>query len=114
MPSLVQIDEIPTTNGWGSSGRITFHAKEATARSSTDGSRDLVLTASLEHGRAFSMFTATGREYRGRACAREARVDALGRRARHHAARDHQRRDEAPMLAISAAWVTNLRARVEY
>ena len=88
----------PTTSGWSSCWDSPLFTREGSYGAVVDGRVAAIsfLTANQEHGRAFNMFTATGaRVPRPRTRARrQARLDALGRRARHHAARDHERRDE--------------------
>jgi GNAT superfamily N-acetyltransferase len=105
MPSLVQIDEIPYDEWLGFVWDNPLFTREGSFGAVVDGRVAAIsfLIASLEHGRAFNMFTATGREYRGRGLALAVKLASTRWAAEHGITQLVTTNDEtnAPMLAIN-------------
>jgi GNAT superfamily N-acetyltransferase len=105
MPSLVQIDAIPYDEWLGFVWESPLFTREGSYGAVVDGRVAAIsfLTASLEHGRAFNMFTATGREYRGRGLALAVKLASTRWAAEHGITQLVTTNDEtnAPMLAIN-------------
>jgi GNAT superfamily N-acetyltransferase len=105
MPSLVQIDEIPYDEWLGFVWEAPLFMREGSYGAVVDGQLAAIsfLTANLEHGRAFNMFTATAREYRGRGLALAVKLASTHWAAEHGITLLVTTNDEtnAPMLAIN-------------
>jgi len=105
MPSLVQVDEIPYEEWLGFVWDNPLFTREGSYGAVVDGQLAAIsfLTANLDHGRAFNMFTATAREFRGRGLALAAKLASTGWAAHHGITQIVTTNDEtnAPMLAIN-------------
>jgi GNAT superfamily N-acetyltransferase len=105
MPSLVPVDEIPYDEWLGFVWESPLFTREGSYGAVVDGRVAAIsfLTASPEHGRAFNMFTATGREYRGRGLAFAVKLASTRWAAEHGITQLVTTNDEtnAPMLAIN-------------
>jgi GNAT superfamily N-acetyltransferase len=105
LPSLVQIDEIPYDEWLGFVWENPLFTRDGSYGAVVDGRLAAIsfLTANLEHGRAFNMFTATGREFRGRGLALAVKLASTRWAAEHGVTQIVTTNDEtnAPMLAIN-------------
>jgi GNAT superfamily N-acetyltransferase len=105
MPSLVQVEEIPYEEWLGFVWDNPLFMREGSYGAVVDGHVAAIsfLTANLEHGRAFNMFTATAREFRGRGLALAAKLASTQWAAGHGITQIVTTNDEtnAPMLAIN-------------
>jgi GNAT superfamily N-acetyltransferase len=105
MPSLVPIDAIPYDEWLEFVWDSPLFTREGSYGAVVEGRVAAIsfLTANLEHGRAFNMFTATGREYRGRGLALAVKLASTHWAAEHGVTQLVTTNDEtnAPMLAIN-------------
>ena len=105
MPSLVPIDAIPYDEWLEFVWDSPLFTREGSYGAVVDGRVAAIsfLTANQEHGRAFNMFTATGREYRGRGLALAVKLASTRWAAEHGITQLVTTNDEtnAPMLAIN-------------
>lgn len=105
MPSLVPIDAIPYEEWIDFVWESPLFTREGSYGAVVDGRVAAIsfLTANPEHGRAFNMFTATGREYRGRGLALAVKLASTRWAAEHGITQLVTTNDEtnAPMLAIN-------------
>jgi GNAT superfamily N-acetyltransferase len=105
MPSLVPIDAIPYDEWLEFVWDSPLFTREGSYGAVIDGRVAAIsfLTANQEHGRAFNMFTATGREYRGRGLALAVKLASTRWAAEHGIAQLVTTNDETnePMLAIN-------------
>ena len=105
MPSLVQVEEIPYDEWLGFVWDNPLFTREGSYGALVDGKVAAIsfLTANLDHGRAFNMFTATAREYRGRGLALAVKLASTRWAAEHGITQIVTTNDEtnAPMLAVN-------------
>jgi GNAT superfamily N-acetyltransferase len=105
LPSLVPIDAIPYDEWLEFVWDSPLFTREGSYGAVVDGRVAAIsfLTANLEHGRAFNMFTATGREYRGRGLALAVKLASTRWAAENGITQLVTTNDEtnAPMLAIN-------------
>jgi GNAT superfamily N-acetyltransferase len=105
LPSLVKIDEIPYGEWLGFVWDNPLFTREGSYGAVVDGRLAAIsfLTVNLEYGRAFNMFTATAREYRGRGLALAVKLASTHWAAEHGITQLVTTNDEtnAPMLAIN-------------
>jgi len=105
LPSLVQIDEIPYDEWLDFVWDNPLFTREGSYGAVVDGHLAAIsfLVANLEHGRAFNMFTATAREYRGRGLALAVKLASTRWAAELGITRLATTNDEtnAPMLAVN-------------
>jgi GNAT superfamily N-acetyltransferase len=119
MPSLVAVDEIPYDEWLGFVWDNPLFMREGSYGAVVDGHVAAIsfLTANLQHGRAFNMFTATAREYRGRGLALAVKLASTHWAAENGITQIVTTNDEtnAPMLAINRRLgYTRAGRRVEY
>jgi GNAT superfamily N-acetyltransferase len=105
LPALVQIEEIPYDEWLGFVWDDPLFTREGSFGAVVDGKVAAIsfLTANLDHGRAFNMFTATAREYRGRGLALAVKLASTRWAAENGITQIVTTNDEtnAPMLAIN-------------
>ncbi len=105
MPSLVQVEAIPYEEWLGFVWDSPLFTRDGSYGALVDGRVAAIsfLTVSHEHGRAFNMFTATDREYRGRGLALAVKLASTRWAAEHGITLLVTTNDEtnAPMLAIN-------------
>jgi GNAT superfamily N-acetyltransferase len=105
LPALVQIEEIPYDEWVGFVWDNPLFMREGSYGALVEGQLAAIsfLTANLEHRRAFNMFTATGREYRGRGLALAVKLASTRWAADHGITQITTTNDEtnAPMLAVN-------------